>query len=612
MKKVCLLLLACAITSAVHAQTNTFPSSGSAGIGTLTPNSSSALEIVSTTQGVLVPRMTKSQRDAITSPATGLLIYQTTNTPAFYYFDGTGWKQITTGTGGANKSLSNLSSPTSVNQSLLPNSNGIFDLGSAANAWKNLYFTGDMYAGSESVLSTEGVLNFFAGPSAGAANTTGSENTFFGETAGFSTDNTCCNSFFGAAAGYSNTSGHSNAFFGRQSGNQNTTGIQNAFFGGSSGYSNTSGSNNAFIGRRSGYNNTTASENTFVGCQAGYENVSGTDNVFAGFNAGYFNVSGSDNALLGWSAGIDMTSGNGNTLIGKDAGDNITTGSNNTLLGYSTSGAAAISNSAAIGYDASVTASDNFVFGNAAVIGWGFGVSPATRAIKVGTSASNGNGAYLTVGGTWTNTSSMKKKEDFQQQDRAAILEKISEMEVTKWKYKGTADEYHYGPMAEDFFRLFETGNDSSTSDMDKTGVLFLGVQALLDMNRKMMNRLTSLEQETAALKLMNEVLNSRLEKMEPGIQEETTSEQVHAYLEQNVPNPFDQSTIISYFVPDPNATVQMQFTSANGEVLKLVELAAGKGSITWKAGELPAGIYQYSLIVNGSVIATRQMMMQR
>src|SRR4249919_2371283 len=67
---------------------NTFPTSGAAGIGTGTPNASSLLEVKSTTKGILIPRMTKNQRDAITTPATGLLVYQTNSTPGFYYWNG--------------------------------------------------------------------------------------------------------------------------------------------------------------------------------------------------------------------------------------------------------------------------------------------------------------------------------------------------------------------------------------------------------------------------------------------------------------------------------------------------------------------------------------------
>src|SRR6266513_2280836 len=108
MKKLSAILIFALLHSAclVTAQTNTFPATGAAGIGTLSPNASSSLEIVSTSTGMLIPRMTKSQRNSIASPATGLLIFQTNNKPGFYYYDGTAWIDI--GNNSANKSLGNL------------------------------------------------------------------------------------------------------------------------------------------------------------------------------------------------------------------------------------------------------------------------------------------------------------------------------------------------------------------------------------------------------------------------------------------------------------------------------------------------------------------------
>ena len=49
------------------------------GIGTDNPSSSAALDISSTNGGILVPRMTSTQRDAITSPSNALLIFNITN-----------------------------------------------------------------------------------------------------------------------------------------------------------------------------------------------------------------------------------------------------------------------------------------------------------------------------------------------------------------------------------------------------------------------------------------------------------------------------------------------------------------------------------------------------
>lgn len=64
------------------------------GINTNTPDASSALEIESTTAGILIPRMTETQRDAIVSPASGLMIYQTNQEFGFYFYNGTLWTKI--------------------------------------------------------------------------------------------------------------------------------------------------------------------------------------------------------------------------------------------------------------------------------------------------------------------------------------------------------------------------------------------------------------------------------------------------------------------------------------------------------------------------------------
>lgn len=58
------------------------------------PDGSAMLDVKSTTKGVLVPRMTTAQRNAIATPATGLLIFQTDNSAGFYYYNGTIWLPI--------------------------------------------------------------------------------------------------------------------------------------------------------------------------------------------------------------------------------------------------------------------------------------------------------------------------------------------------------------------------------------------------------------------------------------------------------------------------------------------------------------------------------------
>jgi len=72
-----------------------FAASAQVGIGTTTPSASAALDVTSTTKGVLTPRMTQAQRTAISAPATGLLVYQTNAPAGYYYFNGVAWQTFT-------------------------------------------------------------------------------------------------------------------------------------------------------------------------------------------------------------------------------------------------------------------------------------------------------------------------------------------------------------------------------------------------------------------------------------------------------------------------------------------------------------------------------------
>jgi hypothetical protein len=66
---------------------------GNIGIGTTSPNANAILDVSSTTRAFMPPRMTTSQRDAITSPTAGMMIYNTT-TNVLNFYNGTIWGAI--------------------------------------------------------------------------------------------------------------------------------------------------------------------------------------------------------------------------------------------------------------------------------------------------------------------------------------------------------------------------------------------------------------------------------------------------------------------------------------------------------------------------------------
>ncbi|MDW8075981.1 MAG: hypothetical protein RMK00_09470, partial [Bacteroidota bacterium] len=129
--------------------------------------------------------------------------------------------------------------------------------------------------------------------------------------------------------------------------------------------------------------------------------------------------------------------------------------------------------------------------------------------IHVGTNNTNGNGAYLSAGGTWTNASTRTKKDRFVPLNPQELLSKIRQLTVEGWYYKGTR-EYHIGPYAEDFHDAFGTGvldgPDARTSlaASDVAGVALLGIKALAEQVERTSayhERLVSLEQENAQLR---------------------------------------------------------------------------------------------------------------
>ncbi len=81
------------------------------------------------------------------------------------------------------------------------------------------------------------------------------------------------------------------------------------------------------------------------------------------------------------------------------------------------------------------------------------------------------------------------------------------------------------------------------------------------------------------------------------------------AILHQNVPNPFNEETVISYIVPTNAQNAVIYLYNMSGVQLNKYDIRTlGEGSITISANELYAGIYLYSLVVDGKLIDTKQM----
>ena len=126
---------------------------------------------------------------------------------------------------------------------------------------------------------------------------------------------------------------------------------------------NLTGSSNTAIGYKTMASNTTGSCNTSIGDYSLNKNTSGEYNTSVGHFSSINNTTGVSNTSIGSNSLQSNTTGNGNTCIGYSTGSSITSEINNTCLGSQTDISSGYSNSTAIGYKSTCTASNQIMLG---------------------------------------------------------------------------------------------------------------------------------------------------------------------------------------------------------------------------------------------------------
>jgi hypothetical protein len=270
------------------------------GIGTNTPDKSAAVDILSNSRGLLIPRVdltsTNVAAPILTPVADALMVYNKNTagdvTPGFYYWSGAPnnkWVRLADKT--TNDWHVNGNSGTDEKTNFL----GTVDA-------QNLVFkVGGMQAG---------LLSDYDGASH-------RRSTSFGVTA-LNPATTAYNSTaIGWGALTSNTTGDENTSLGALSMSNNTTGSYNVALGAQSMNTNTTGNGNVAFGHLTLYHNSTGNNNIGIGNQAGTSLTAGDNNIFIG-NVVTPNVSttGSDQLNIGnWIYGDNGKIGVGNGAI---------------------------------------------------------------------------------------------------------------------------------------------------------------------------------------------------------------------------------------------------------------------------------------------------------
>ena len=215
------------------------------GIGTTTPDSSSMLDIESTDKGILIPRMTEAQKISVSSPVSGLLIYQTDEEAGFYFYDGANWlrlvKNVSPSFSGVITSGAISATGTVSATAFVGDGSGLTNIGTSSSTFKDAY--SNVVVGSKLVSLTPsitiqsgnddffGYYNLAIGDSTLVRNTTGWNNVALGHSALYSNTTGSFNTAIGVSALKDNTTGDSNTAMGESCFNFNTIGDYNTAIG---------------------------------------------------------------------------------------------------------------------------------------------------------------------------------------------------------------------------------------------------------------------------------------------------------------------------------------------------------------------------------------------
>ncbi len=371
------------------------------GINTDTPHVSAALDISSTSKGMLVPRLTQQQRLDIAVPAKGLLVFDSTSN-SFWYRDGDAWQELLQSTR-AWKLSGNSGTDTSIHfigttdeQPLVFKVNnsrsGIIDYtGNTSFGYRSLGFNGSVFNTATGILTlyanTTGSYNTATGGGALSSNTEGEQNVATGFQAMSYNTTGSYNTANGRAALFANISGRNNTAIGYTALQSNITGQSNVAIGfrallnctnrnflvaigdsalynnGNDAIYDYEAAGNTAVGSKSLFSNTKGYENTADGYNALYSSTTGYANTANGYQALYSNTSGTWNTANGHTALYSNTTGYGNTANGRSALTTNTTGFLNTGLGNGTSTGSNLSYATAIGAGATSGCSNCLVLG---------------------------------------------------------------------------------------------------------------------------------------------------------------------------------------------------------------------------------------------------------
>jgi hypothetical protein len=282
-------------------------------------NASAMLDVKSVTKGILIPRMTKTERNSIISPATGLMIFQTgPDSIGFHYYNGSSWSWVSSSSNGSDWKLTGNSGTNAAN--FIGTTDNLplrFRVNNTPSGEIN-GFKQCVYLGLSSGNAGSGNYNVGVGDKSMQFNSTGSWNTAVGTLSLNHNFSGSENTALGQQALYNNTTGSGNIATGLNSLSNNISGSSNSGYGNYAASEITTGNNNAAFGNHALNTNKFGSYNTAVGDSADVLNNNLTNATAIGAKS---TVNCNNCLVLGSVNGTNSATSNVNVGIGTTTPD---------------------------------------------------------------------------------------------------------------------------------------------------------------------------------------------------------------------------------------------------------------------------------------------------
>ncbi len=223
----------------------------------------------------------------------------------------------------------------------------------------------------------------------------------------------------------------------------------------------------------------------------GYGNAAGSNDALPG-NSAYATVAGGVfNAASGYASitlGGDSNTASGSTAI---AAGNRANATHNFSFIVNLAGSGNFYSSAANQFAVKAT---SFYFG---------GPSATSADVASGALISTSTGAYLSSGGTWTNSSDIALKDNLRPVAAKDVLRAVKDLPVYEWNYRAEDERVrHIGPTAQDFAARFSVGADNKhIATVDADGVALAAIQGLAQVVEEQRALLAHQQKELEALR---------------------------------------------------------------------------------------------------------------